>query len=109
MDIKTKNIKTKGIRFSLVIDGKEIARAYLYLMRNNLHEEPFGLMEDVYVESSSRGKSLGKQLVLKVIEEAKKQSCYKLICTSRHSKPHVHKLYKKIGFENHGIEFRMNF
>lgn len=29
----------------------EVARAYLYLMYNDLHSEPFGLMEDVFATS----------------------------------------------------------
>jgi len=35
--------------------------------------------------------------------------CYKLIATSRTSRPKVHELYQRLGFENHGVEFRMNF
>jgi hypothetical protein len=34
--------------------------------------------------------------------------CYMLIATSRHSRPKVHDLYRRLGFEDHGIEFRMD-
>lgn len=78
-------------------------------MNNNLHEEPFGLLEDVFVEEEFRGQGLGTQLTKAVIEGAKKHNCYKLICTSRHSKIEVHKLYQRLGFKNHGLEFRMDF
>ena len=44
-----------------------------------------------------------------LIEEAKNQGCYKLICTSRNSKPRVHSLYEKIGFKDWGKEFRIDF
>ena len=50
MEIKSRKIDSYGIRLSVVEDEKEIARAYLYIMRNDLHDEPFGLMEDVFVE-----------------------------------------------------------
>jgi len=34
--------------------------------------------------------------------------CYKLVATSRASRPRVHELYERLGFENYGVEFRMN-
>lgn len=43
----------RGIRFSIERDGSEIARAYLYVLKNDLHTAPFGLLEDVHVESAS--------------------------------------------------------
>jgi hypothetical protein len=35
-----------GIRFSISGAYGEVARAYLQVMRNDLHEEPFGLLEE---------------------------------------------------------------
>ena len=108
METKQKEISASGIKFFIRKEGKEIARAFLYLMHNNLHQRPFGLLEDVFIAEEYRGQGLGTQLVTAVIETAKTK-CYKLICTSRHSKPRVHELYQRIGFKNHGLEFRMNF
>ena len=99
----------QGIRFSISRGGKEVARAYLYLMTNDLHEAPFGLLEDVYVDESERGGGLGTSIVEDVIAAAREAGCYKLIATSRTSRPRVHELYKRLGFEDHGIEFRMNY
>jgi GNAT superfamily N-acetyltransferase len=78
-------------------------------MHNDFHQEPFGLMEDVYVAESQRGKGLGTKLVMEVIKAAQEQGCYKLIATSRKSRPQVHQLYKKLGFEERGLEFRLSF
>lgn len=108
MEIKKKEISASGIKFFIEKDGKEIARASLFLMHNNLHEEPFGLMEDVFVEEEYRNQGIGTQLA-KAVVEAAKNKCYKLICTSRYSREKVHELYKKLGFKNHGLEFRMDF
>ncbi len=108
MEIKQKEIIASGIKFFIEKDGKEIARASLFLMHNDLHERPFGLMEDVFVEEEHRGKGAGTQLAKAVIEAAKSR-CYKLICTSRHARTKVHELYQKLGFKNHGMEFRMDF
>lgn len=99
----------KGIRFSISGDSRELARAYLYVMTNDLHDAPFGLLEDVYVDESQRGSGLGTTLVREVIAAANEIGCYKLIATSRTSRPKVHELYERLGFERHGVEFRINF
>jgi len=109
MDIKKKIVNSKGIKFYVEKDNEEVARAYLYLMNNDLHDKPFSFMEDVFVDESLRGQGIGSKLVTKLIEEAKNQGCYKLICTSRNSKPRVHSLYEKIGFKDWGKEFRIDF
>ena len=110
MDICKKTITLEGVKFySTDKNGRQIARAYLYLMSNDLHQQPFGLMEDVFVEDSLRGQGIGSALVQQIIAEAQSRGCYKLICTSRHEKPQVHQLYERLGFKNHGREFRIDF
>lgn len=109
IEIKSTEIIGKGIKFYIQEDGKEVGRATLYVLHNDLHEEPFGFLEDVYVAESQRGKGLGTRIVKKVIEKAEELGCYKLICTSRYEKPRVHKLYEKIGFKDHGKEFKIDF
>lgn len=110
MKITENDAECWGIRFSVQDDsGKEIGRAYLYVMYNSLHKEPFGLMEDVFINPDARGKGIGLDLIKRVIEGAKERGCYKLIATSRHSRPEVHHLYENLGFKNQGIEFRIDF
>ncbi|MBE9043706.1 GNAT family N-acetyltransferase [Pleurocapsales cyanobacterium LEGE 10410] len=109
MEIQTQAVKAEGIKFSIVETEGEIARAYLYLMHNSLHQEPFGLLEDVYVAESKREQGLGTKLVRQVIQTAKERGCYKLIATSRASRPRVHQLYKNLGFQEKGWEFRIDF
>jgi hypothetical protein len=43
------------------------------------------------------------------MEEARRRRCYKLIATSRDERPRVHDLYRRLGFEEWGREFRLNF
>src|SRR5436190_4802090 len=105
MQIERQERSAKGIRFSIRGVGGEIARAYLYVMTNDLHDAPFGLLEDVFVDESQRGGGLGTTLVKEVISAAQEAGCYKLIATSRTSRPKVHELYERLGFENHGVEF----
>jgi GNAT superfamily N-acetyltransferase len=90
-------------------DGeKVVGRAYVYVIFNDLHEAPYGLLEDVFVNESYRGRGVGGKLLEKAIAEAKECGCYKLIGTSRLSRTEVHEWYERLGFEKYGYEFRMN-
>lgn len=109
MAIRTQNISASGVKITIEENGQHIGRGFIYLLHNDLHAEPFGLMEDVFVEEAFRGKGYGEKIVKAIIDEAKKKRCYKLICTSRFSNERAHHLYEKIGFKNHGNEFRMEF
>ncbi len=108
MDIKQKQIKARGIKFFIEQDGAEVARAYLYIL-NNIHEQPFGFMEDVLVDENYRSQGLGTKLIKELIKTAKQNNCYKLVSTSRHERPKVHELYLKLDFKDWGKEFRIDF
>ena len=101
----------KRIRSSIDKEGTEIARAYLYILTNDLHDAPFGFIEDVYVNSAHRGTGAGRELLNAVLTRAQAEKCYKLIATSRNdgTKQSVHDWYTRLGFRNYGIEFRIDF
>ena len=107
IDIRREDRPARGIRFSIAGADGEAARAYLYIMTNDLHAAPFGLLEDVFVAESERGGGLGTTLVREAIAAAREAGCYKLIATSRTSRPRVHALYERLGFTSHGLEFRL--
>ena len=110
MNIESIDIGAIGKKFHYSENGVQLARAYLYVLSNDLHDRPFGFMEDVFVHASLRGQGIGSELVRKVVEEAQRHGCYKLVCTSRHGKEdNVHELYKRLGFSDHGKEFRIDF
>lgn len=108
MEIKQKKVGFFGIKITLEDKGKEIGRVFLYLMHNDLHKEPFGLVEDVFVKEEFRGRGHGTMLVQAAIEAAKENKCYKLLCTSRYGRDDIHKWYESLGFKNHGVEFRID-
>lgn len=108
MNIEKQSVSASGIKLFAMENGQIIGRAYLYILKNDLHPEPFGFMEDVFVEEQYRKHGIGKQLVEVLIAEAKIQGCYKLIGTSRSERPQVHEFYKKFGFQDYGKEFRMD-
>ena len=109
MQLKQSIKASKYIKVEVAEGSKKVGRAFLYLIYNDLHKRPYGLMEDVFVDESMRGQGLGTKLVKEIIRLAKKHKCYKLIATSRTSRPKVHKLYQRFGFEKHGLEFRIDF
>lgn len=100
---------TFAIKITAEENGATVGRLYLYILKNDLHKEPFAFLEDVFVEESHRKLGIGSQLVEKAIEEAKAQGCYKLIGNSRMSKEKVHAFYERLGFKKHGFEFRIEF
>lgn len=109
MEIQSKKVKPYGFKFFILQDRKEIARTFLYILKNDLHKEPFGFFEDVFVNEDCRGQGLGTKILEEVIKSAKEKGCYKLICTSRYQNEKVHDLYLKLGLKDHGKEFRITF
>ena len=53
MKVDRQDRSAKGLRFSISAAGREVARAYLYVMTNDLHDAPFGLLEDVWALRST--------------------------------------------------------
>lgn len=99
MEIRHQPARAEGLRFSIDQDGREVARAYLYLAENDLHPGRwFGLLEDVFVDESARGRGLGAAIVRHIVAEARRRDCYKLVATSRHERQPVHELYRRLGF-----------
>ncbi len=109
MEFIKEKTTTNSIRFAVKENGEEIGRACLYLIHNEQHFKPYGLIEDVFVKETHRRKGIGTMLINKLIEEARKNNCYKLIATSRMENEKVHALYDKLNFEKHGFEFRLDF
>jgi ribosomal protein S18 acetylase RimI-like enzyme len=103
------NLKAHGIRFSVKRNNSEAGHAYVYILHNDLHAEPFALLEDVHVEPEYQGQGIGNELVGSVIVYAKSAGCYKLLATSRNdgTRLYVHNWYKRLGFVTYGTEFRM--
>jgi len=105
---KIENHPTTFHRLTIDEGGKEVARVSLFVISNGLHPKPYGLMEDLWVDEENRGKGHGSQLIADLIALARRLGMYKLIATSRHNRSEVHAIYLRKGFENHGVEFRMN-
>lgn len=105
----SKFVKTsKYIKLEIKEEKKVVGRVFLYVIKNDLHKRPYGLLEDLFVNETFRGQGLGKALLAKVLAEAKRLKLYKIVGTSRASRTAVHAMYIKFGFKKYGYEFRIN-
>lgn len=98
----------RAVKISITEKGVVIGRAFLYLINNTSHDCPYGLIEDLWVDESYRKQGIGSKIIIKVLEEAKRQNCYKVIAQSRYEKQGVHYFYEKNGFKDHGKNFRID-
>ena len=109
MEIKKEDIKDcEVVKILVEENGQKIGRAFLYLIKNDLHDRPYGLLEDLFVEEEYRGKGVGKKIFEAVVEEAKSRNCYKLISQSRYERQSVHEFYKRNDMTDYGKNFRIN-
>lgn len=78
------------------IDNKIVATGTLFIENKILHDfGKVGHIEDIVVDKSIRGRSLGKQIVEHLIELADEKKCYKVILNC--NKNNI-KFYEKCGF-----------
>lgn len=98
----------RALKISLTEKGEVVGRVYLYLINNFEHENPYGLIEDLWVAKEFRKKGIGSKLLSAATEEAKRHHCYKIIAQSRYEKPGVHYFYESNGFKDHGKNFRID-
>lgn len=106
---KQLNRFNKGIKLEYHENGERLGRATIYILYNELHDQPFGLLEDLFVEPGHRKRSIGSKLTEEAVQYANFQGCYKLICTSRYTSKKIYSMYKKYGFKDHGREFRIDY
>ena len=102
MKVEQQDIQSKGIKFVVRDNEKVVGHAYLYLFHNDLHDEPAGYIEDVYVDESYRGTGVGSQLINALLAKAKELGCYKIVGTSREDREKVHAWYERVGFKKYG-------
>lgn len=109
MEIKSEiNNNAYSVKIIAEENGEIAGSVYLYVLRNDHHEKPFGMIEYLFVEEKFRRTGIGTKLILALIDKAKELECYKIIGTSRHEREKVHEFYRKLGFSEYGLEFRMD-
>jgi ribosomal protein S18 acetylase RimI-like enzyme len=93
---------TEAIKFELIDEGVQLARATGVVVHNELHDKPYILLEDVFVREGHKGHGYGQILVKAVIASARKRGCYKVILNCRADNADLVGWYEKsFGFRVH--------
>lgn len=73
-----------------------------------LHPRPSGLIDELIVSRSHRGKGIGKNLLLAAIEECRKLGCCEVEVSTEKSNTHGREFYRRCGFEEDAILLEIN-
>ncbi len=91
----------------VALKGMEIVGTFSLLICDNLGHggARFAVVDNVVVDPNYRGQGIGKKMMMKAMELARQNDCYKMMLSSNKSRVRAHEFYKKLGFEEHGISF----
>ncbi|MDP2650103.1 MAG: GNAT family N-acetyltransferase, partial [bacterium] len=65
----------------------------------NAEDSTTGVVEHIVTHPDIRGKGLGRKVMEKIIEEARKKGLSRLVLTSNPTRKAAHRLYKRLGFQ----------
>jgi glucosamine-phosphate N-acetyltransferase len=101
----------KSLRFCTIFvavkqDGQLIGSITILIEQKFIHNGgKVGHIEDVVTRKEYVGSGIGKALVLKALDYAKQNKCYKVVLDCSNSNV---EFYKKIGFKEHEISMRID-
>lgn len=102
---------TRFYRVTASVDGKTVGYAYGYVLGDAVHlgrDKYRFSIQDVYVDPSMRGKGIGRKLMSRLIEIARKELCKRVVLDSHSRRKAARALYTSMGFKPHGREFRLD-
>jgi len=68
-----------------------------------LHSGPSGLIDELVVSKSYRGKGVGKQLIYAAIEKCRQLGCCEVEVSTEFTNTNAREFYKNCGFEERGV------
>jgi len=77
----------------------------LAFRRTLLHPGPSGLIDELVVTGSNRGKGVGGQLINAAIQKCEQLGCCEIEVSTETTNANARKFYKKCGFEEIGVMF----
>ena len=100
---KLKNIENQGTSIFIIENTNKILLATGSLLVEQRFGDPLGHIENVVVKKEFRKQGLGKMIVQHIIDEAKKEKCYRitLSCNDNNTR-----FYENIGMIQSGNEMR---
>lgn len=66
------------------------------------------VVEDVCVDEGQRRSGVGRAMMEFAMGAAREGGCYKLTLSSNLARTNAHEFYRSLGFEQHGLSFRVN-
>lgn len=65
------------------------------------------IVENVVVDSSCRGRGIGRTMMAHALDLARAAGCYKLALSSNNRRQEAHRFYETLGFARHGVSFAL--
>lgn len=88
------------------LDGRIAGTFGLLVMDKLAHNgKPSGLVEDVVVDESLRGRGIGREMMRFAMEYCRTRGCYKLALSSNLKRTDAHAFYEQLGFRKHGFSY----
>lgn len=90
------------------IDGAVVGTACLLVMQNiAAMGRPSAILESVVVDKTMRGDRVGQNMLSHLFDQARRAGAYKICLYTSTTADYVHRFYETLGFEKHGISYRL--
>ena len=88
--------------------GEAVGTYALVLVRHLSHRGGrSAVVEDVVVRTDWQGRGVGRAMMAHAAGQARAAGCYKLALSSGLARDGAHRFYERLGFERHGVSFRL--
>lgn len=95
--------------FVCTTGGSVVGTLALLIMDNLAHlGAPSAVIEDVCVDEGNRRRGIGRAMMRFAMDTATARGCYKLTLSSNIARTGAHAFYAALGFEQHGVSFRVS-
>jgi GNAT superfamily N-acetyltransferase len=92
------------------MDGRMVGTFALLVMDNLGHMGASGgILEEVVVDNTLRGKGIGKKMMDYAHDLCRQYGCYKMTFSSNLKREDAHRFYASLGFKRHGYSFYIDY
>ncbi|KQS34079.1 GNAT family N-acetyltransferase [Dyadobacter sp. Leaf189] len=100
-----KNLKSNNIRYFLAfLDNNPVGMVSCHIQPLLHHAALVSEIQEMYVEPEYRSLQIGKALVERVVNFARKQGAIQMEVTSRNIREQAHRFYQREGFEKSHVK-----
>lgn len=105
-----REIDPRGVRISINDEaGTEIAHAYVFILCNDFHDDPFAFVGEVMIAKSDRlqEQRIAKELKQKIMEVIKYHCCYEIIACDQNVRTRTRQFYQDMDFVSNGRQLKL--